>query len=125
MTRAVDERARTAVAKDEGEASIEFLEPLRLAQRLLAERLGERARGLVAGSAQQVSEEIGDLLFTIANWARHLQIDAESALHGAELKFEQRFERMEQAAQRAGLRLEELTAAQWDELWRETKLNGG
>jgi ATP diphosphatase len=62
---------------------------------------------------EQVAEEIGDLLFTIANWARHLQVDAEDALRRAALKFEQRFECMEQAAER-GLALNELTAAQWE-----------
>jgi len=70
---------------------------------------------------EHVAEEIGDLLFTIANWARHLQIDAEDALRGAALKFEQRFERMEQAARAGGAPLERLSAAQWDELWCAAK----
>ncbi|HEX4024613.1 MAG TPA: nucleoside triphosphate pyrophosphohydrolase [Steroidobacteraceae bacterium] len=71
---------------------------------------------------EQVAEEIGDLLFTIANWARHLQVDAEDALRGAALKFERRFERMEQAAGARGVPLDALSAAQWDELWRTAKL---
>jgi len=85
------------------------------------EELAEIDAALAGGTAQQVAEEIGDLLFTVANWARHLQVDAENALRGAELKFEQRFEHMEQAAQRAGLKLDELSASQWDELWRAAK----
>ena len=57
-------------------------------------------------SREQVAEEIGDLLFTIANWARHLEVDAEDALRRAALKFERRFECMERAARarRAGAR---------------------
>ena len=58
---------------------------------------------------EQVAEELGDLLFTIANWARHLELDPEEALRAAALKFERRFERMERPAERAGLALESLT----------------
>jgi uncharacterized protein YabN with tetrapyrrole methylase and pyrophosphatase domain len=70
-----------------------------------------------------VSEELGDLLFTIANWARHLELDAEEALRAAALKFEQRFESMERQASERGLILDELSSAQWDELWRAAKAN--
>jgi ATP diphosphatase len=66
------------------------------------EELAEVDAALAAGdAAAQVAGEIGDLLFTIANWARHLEVDAEDALRGAQHKFEQRFALMEQAAQRA------------------------
>ena len=68
-----------------------------------------------------MAEEIGDLLFTVANWARHLEVDAEDALRRAALKFEQRFECMEQAAAERDLALDKLSAAQWDELWRDAK----
>jgi ATP diphosphatase len=85
------------------------------------EELAEIDAALAAGNHPQVAEEIGDLLFTTANWARHLEVDAEDALRRAALKFERRFEHMEQAAVRQGKQLNELTAAQWDELWREAK----
>jgi MazG family protein len=77
---------------------------------------GDRAAG-----GDRVAEEIGDLLFAIANWARHLQVDAEEALRGAARKFERRFEHMELAARARGLPLERLSAAQWDELWGAAK----
>jgi nucleoside triphosphate diphosphatase len=62
-------------------------------------------------------------LFTIVNWSRHLQVDAEAALRAANDKFERRFARMESLAQARGLELAQLSAAEWDALWSEAKLN--
>jgi ATP diphosphatase len=85
------------------------------------EELAEADAAIAAGEREQVAEEIGDLLFTVANWARHLEVDAEDALRRAALKFEQRFECMEQAAAERDLALDRLSAVQWDELWRDAK----
>jgi ATP diphosphatase len=85
------------------------------------EELAEADAAIAAAQHDQVAEEIGDLLFTIANWARHLEVDAEDALRRAALKFERRFECMEQAAEARGLTLNELSAQQWDELWHDAK----
>lgn len=85
------------------------------------EELAEIDEALAQGQRVQVAEELGDLLFTIANWARHLEVDAEDALRAAMLKFEQRFEAMEAEASRAGQVLSQLTAAQWEQLWRAAK----
>jgi ATP diphosphatase len=85
------------------------------------EELAEIDAALAAGDHEQVADEIGDLLFTAANWARHLDVDAEDALRSAALKFERRFECMERLAREAGLVLGELDAARWDELWRQSK----
>jgi ATP diphosphatase len=71
-----------------------------------------------------LADELGDLLFSIANWSRHLGIDAEQALRAANSKFEQRFARMEALARERTLELARLSAAEWDALWREAKLNG-
>jgi nucleoside triphosphate diphosphatase len=67
------------------------------------------------------SEELGDLLFAVVNWARHLEVDAEQALRAANGKFERRFARMEALARARELVLGELSAAAWDALWREAK----
>ena len=85
------------------------------------EELAELDRAVAAGGKDQIAEELGDLLFTIANWARHLDLEAEEALRAASLKFEQRFECMETQAQRAQLRLEALSPAQWEQLWSAAK----
>jgi nucleoside triphosphate diphosphatase len=74
--------------------------------------------------AAALTEELGDLLFSVVNWCRHLQVDAEQALRAANGKFEQRFARMEAFARARGLELGALSAAQWDALWSEAKLNG-
>jgi ATP diphosphatase len=85
------------------------------------EELAELDRAAAAGRKHEIAEELGDLLFTIVNWARHLDLDAEQALRAASRKFEQRFESMESQAQHAGLKLESLSAAQWEQLWAAAK----
>jgi ATP diphosphatase len=67
------------------------------------------------------AEELGDLLFAAANWARHLAVDPEEALRLANAKFERRFRAMEELAASRQLTLKSLTAAAWDELWNEVK----
>jgi MazG family protein len=72
---------------------------------------------------REVAEELGDLLFALVNWGRHLHVDAEEALRAANTKFERRFTCMEALAAQRGLELKSLAAAEWDVLWREAKLN--
>ncbi|HUA90453.1 MAG TPA: nucleoside triphosphate pyrophosphohydrolase, partial [Steroidobacteraceae bacterium] len=87
----------------------------------LEEELAEVDAALAGGRHEQLTEELGDVLFTVANWARHLQVDPESALRAAASKFEQRFERMEALAAARGQTLERLSAQQWEALWTEAK----
>lgn len=91
-------------------------------RRKLDEELGEFEATLQQqeGSARQ-HDELGDLLFVIANWARHLALDPEAALRGTNDKFERRFAHMERAAAAAGIRLEDLDAEGWERLWRQAK----
>jgi ATP diphosphatase len=74
-----------------------------------------------ATRTERVTEELGDLLFAIANWTLHLKIDPEEALRAANAKFERRFRHMELLAAARGAQLPALTAAEWDELWRKAK----
>lgn len=65
----------------------------------LDEEIGElRAETEGSGSRERVKEELGDLLFTAANLARHLKVDSESALRGANARFRARFGAMERRA---------------------------
>lgn len=74
-----------------------------------------------SGNEGKLAEEVGDLLFAVANWSLHLKIDPEEALRAANAKFERRFRRMEALAAAQGARLQALDAAQWDALWRQAK----
>jgi XTP/dITP diphosphohydrolase/ATP diphosphatase len=65
-----------------------------------------------------VEAELGDLLFTVVNLGRHLGVDSEMALRGCNLRFRERFREMEVAAARP---LEELSAAELEELWAGAK----
>lgn len=69
----------------------------------------------------KLAEELGDLLFAVANWGLHLDIDPEEALRAANAKFERRFRRMEALAGERGLELRTLSAGEWDALWRQAK----
>jgi MazG family protein len=65
-----------------------------------------------------VEAELGDLLFTAVNLSRHLGVDAEMALRGANRRFRQRFSEMERASSRP---LEELAPNELEELWAQAK----
>jgi MazG family protein len=69
----------------------------------------------------RVAEELGDLLFTVVNLARHLKVDPEMALRDANAKFRRRFAVMEQASAEP---LAELSLEQLEELWAEAKRVG-
>ncbi len=71
-----------------------------------------------ATSADHRAEEVGDLLFAVVNWARHLGVDAEAALRRANTKFECRFSAMEAIA---GEAFAELTLDQKEALWQRVK----
>ena len=69
---------------------------------------------------ERVQDEVGDLLFTAVNLARHLKVDTESALRGANAKFRRRFEAMEQMA--GGFEaLGKLAPEQLEDLWNSAK----
>jgi len=74
-----------------------------------------------AANTARRAEELGDLLFAAANWARHLDVDPEEALRLANAKFERRFRAMEELAASRQLALQSLTPADWDTLWNEVK----
>jgi len=85
------------------------------------EELGEADAAAAAGDAAAAAAEIGDLLFAVANWARHLKVDPEEALRTASRRFESRFATMERLAAKAGQSLESLDAGAWDALWLAAK----
>ena len=66
-------------------------------------------------------EELGDVLFALVNWARHVGADPEEALRGTNAKFERRFGFMEGLARARGLELSALSLDAWEGLWQEAK----
>jgi len=74
-----------------------------------------------AGARRRLRSEVGDLLFAVANLARHLDIDPEAALAETNLKFRRRFAYIEQGLERRGKRLDQATLEEMDELWNEAK----
>ena len=86
----------------------------------LAEAIAERPSKRPADSGR-VKEELGDLLFSVCNLARHLGVDAESALEGTSARFARRFRAVEAAAKAQGRSLKDMTLAEMDELWDDAK----
>ena len=88
----------------------------------LAEEIGEvRVEFEGGGDRDRLEDEIGDVLFVIANLARHAKIDPGHALRRANAKFERRFRRMEALAAEAGETLAGKTLAEQDALWDRAK----
>jgi ATP diphosphatase len=84
-------------------------------------KIEEELREVSEAAAAARAEEIGDLLFAVANWSRHLRVDPEEALRLANAKFERRFRAMEGLARERSLTLSSLDAGAWDALWNEVK----
>jgi len=87
----------------------------------LAEETAELREELAAGARnERVEEELGDLLFTAVNLARHLKVDPELALRKTNAKFRQRFAAMEQEAG-GRARLDAMSAEELEQLWNRAK----
>lgn len=71
--------------------------------------------------APQVTEELGDLLFTVVNLCRRRKVDPELALDAANRKFERRFNALERLLQERGCRLEQATPEQLESAWQSVK----
>jgi len=87
----------------------------------LDEEIAELHEAIGTGQKQQVHDELGDLLFTIANIARKLEINPEEALQSSNRKFARRFQSMESQVHGSGRNLDQLTLEEMDGLWDEAK----
>ncbi len=84
----------------------------------IAEEVEEVKR---ATNAEELADEIGDLLFALVNLARWKKVDAESALRGTNIKFKKRFGHIEQSAKKQGRELSSLSLDEMESLWQEAK----
>ena len=89
------------------------------------DKIAEEARELVEArdtlTQDEIEEETGDLLFVMANLARHLNVDPEAALRRANAKFTRRFAAIEAALAERGTRPEDSTLEEMDALWNAAK----
>ena len=72
-------------------------------------------------SAQTLEDELGDVLFSVTNAARHLKVDPELALRKATAKFERRFRHVEHSITGQGQSMQNATADELDRLWQQAK----
>ena len=87
----------------------------------LAEEISEVREAIDAQDADAINDEIGDLLFTVVNLARHAGIDSEAAMRQASAKFERRFRLVESYALADGKELGNLDLEGLDALWDRAK----
>ena len=87
----------------------------------LREEIDEVEAELDANDAERVAGEVGDLLFAVANLARHLSVDPEAALRGANAKFERRFAHIESRLGEVGRAPADATLDEMEALWGEAK----
>jgi len=85
------------------------------------EEIGELKEAEKQDDKEAIEGEFGDILFSLINYARFLQIDPEAALEKTNQKFMQRFKSMETIALGKGLQLTDLSLAQMDDLWNSVK----
>ena len=117
LTRAVKlQKKASAVGFDWGDAKLVLAK--------LREEIDEIEVELDGGKADAVSEEIGDLIFAVANLARHAGADPETAVRGANAKFERRFAFIEKALAAKGSSPAASTLPEMDALWNEAKTAG-
>jgi ATP diphosphatase len=87
----------------------------------VSEELSELDAARQAGEPREIESEVGDLLFALANLCRHLRVDPEQALRGANRRFEKRFVEVETQVADAGRDWDEHTLSELDAYWDVAK----
>jgi XTP/dITP diphosphohydrolase len=85
------------------------------------EEIAELKAEVAAQDQQKMEQEFGDVLFSMINYARYLNIDPESALEKTNKKFKRRFELMESYAKQNGLNLAQMSLEEKDAIWKKMK----
>jgi XTP/dITP diphosphohydrolase len=87
----------------------------------ITEELQELKEVVASGNADKMEDEMGDVFFSLINYARFLQIDADLALERTNKKFINRFQRMEHVALSEGKQLHLMTLEEMDAIWNRIK----
>ena len=90
----------------------------------LKEEVAELEAALKEGDHLQINHELGDVLFTVVNLARHSSVEPEIALRAANRRFENRFKWIECSLQERSKALQETNLEELDLLWNQAKLKG-
>ncbi|MBS1733391.1 MAG: nucleoside triphosphate pyrophosphohydrolase [Bacteroidetes bacterium] len=90
----------------------------------VTEELAELNEAVISGEHDKMEDELGDVFFSLVNFARFLHVDAENALERTNKKFINRFTKMESAATAQGKFLHDMTLEEMDALWNEIKKEG-
>ena len=114
LTRAVKLQKRAARVGFDWPSTDEVLDKMR-------EEMAELVDARDRLTAAEVTEEFGDLMFVMANLARHMQVDPEAALRAANAKFTRRFRKIEEWLAEAGKRPDQSDLAEMDGLWNRAK----
>ena len=85
------------------------------------EEIGELKEAIAQKDAKQIEGEMGDVIFSLVNFARFLKVDAENALEVTNKKFQNRFTQMEAIALHKGLDLQAMSLDEMDAIWNEVK----
>ena len=88
----------------------------------ISEEFGELNRARTEGDAAAIEEELGDLLFSVANLARHLKVEPEAALRAANQKFTNRFTELEDSFRNRGIALRDASIEEMETEWQRIKL---
>lgn len=86
------------------------------------EEMGELQEAVAGGKQAEIEDEFGDVLFSLANYARFLHIDAEGSLEKTNKKFIRRFQEMETVALSSGKQLSAMSLEEMDAIWNQVKL---
>lgn len=87
----------------------------------VSEELSELKTAINENNADNMSEELGDLLFSVVNVARFIKVDSEKALYDATVKFTDRFSKVEQLCAQRSINMAEAPLSVLDSLWDEVK----
>ena len=87
----------------------------------MEEEIGELQHEIVQNNLEKMEDELGDVFFSLINYARFLKIDPETALEKTNKKFKHRFELMETYVRDNGLDLASLSLAEKEAIWQSMK----
>ncbi|MEZ5781350.1 MAG: nucleoside triphosphate pyrophosphohydrolase [Rhizobiaceae bacterium] len=114
LTRALKLQERAAKVGFDWKEAVPILDKIE-------EEIGELRAAMTAGEQASIKDEFGDVLFAMVNFARHLNLDAESALTGTNDKFRSRFHFVESVLRDQGRSLQDASLDEMETLWQKAK----